>query len=141
MLIMSIPQPSTKTPCSTSCTNNMNNKKGKLKNAAIKLAVQTINLYDEMHGKMFLKNQMAKSATSIGANIHEADYAESHDDFVHKLKIALKECHEFEFWMQIVSTSYPELSELASKLRREAGDIRYMLISSIKTLNASGNEK
>ncbi|MBQ4635645.1 MAG: four helix bundle protein [Akkermansia sp.] len=119
----------------------MNNKKGKLKNAAIKLAVQAINLYDEMHGKMFLKNQMAKSATSIGANIHEADYAESHDDFVHKLKIALKECHEFEFWMHIVSTSYPELSELASKLRREAGDIRYMLISSIKTLNASGNEK
>ena len=109
----------------------MNTKKGKLKNAAIELAMQAIRLYDQIQGKAFLKNQMERAATGVGANIHEADYAESPDDFVHKLRIALKECHETEFWMQILSESCPELSDSAEKLRKDAGNIRYMLISAI----------
>lgn len=109
----------------------MNTKKGKLKNAAIELAMQAIRLYDQIQGKAFLKNQMARAATGVGANIHEADYAESPDDFVHKLRIALKECHETEFWMQILSESCSELSDSAEKLRKDAGNIRYMLISAI----------
>jgi four helix bundle protein len=112
----------------------MDNKKGKLKHASIDLAIQIINLYDQIQGKSFLKNQMARSATSVGANIHEADYAESPEDFVHKLKIALKECHETEYWMHVLSEACPELAEVAMMLRKEAGNIRYMLIASINTV-------
>ena len=118
----------------------MDNKKGKLKHASIDLAIQIINLYDQIQGKSFLKNQMARSATSVGANIHEADYAESPEDFVHKLKIALKECHETEYWMQVLSAACPELTESALALRKAAGHIRYMLIASINTVQY-GSEK
>lgn len=112
----------------------MDYKKGKLKNSSINLAIQVINLYDRIQGKAFLKNQMARSATSVGANIHEADYAESPEDFVHKLKIALKECHETEYWMHVLSEACPDLAEVAMMLRKEAGNIRYMLIASINTV-------
>lgn len=118
----------------------MDNKKGKLKNAAISLSIQIINLYDQIQGKAFLKNQMARAATGIGANIHEADYAESVDDFVHKLKIALKECHETEYWMQVLAAACPELSESTMALRKEAGHIRYMLIASINAVQSKSDK-
>ena len=111
----------------------MNTKNGKLLKASIDFSVNVIRLHDGMSGLSFLKNQMARAATSIGANIHEANYAESSNDFVHKLKVALKECHETEYWLQILIETRPEIKDEAEKLRKEAGGIRYMLISSIKT--------
>ena len=77
----------------------MNTKEGKLIRASIAFAVKMINLHDTIERKAYLKNQLARAATSIGANIHEANYAESGDDFVHKMRIALKECHETEYWL------------------------------------------
>ena len=46
--------------------------------------------------------QLLKSGTSIGANIHEAQHAESKADFIHKLKIAAKEANETEFWLKLI---------------------------------------
>ncbi|MCQ2220375.1 MAG: four helix bundle protein [Prevotella sp.] len=46
--------------------------------------------------------QILKSGTSIGANVREAEYAESKDDFVHKLKISLKEANETEYWLNVL---------------------------------------
>ncbi len=47
-----------------------------------------------------LTNQLLRSGTSIGANIHEAQYAQGTKDFISKLQIALKECYETEYWIE-----------------------------------------
>ena len=49
-----------------------------------------------------LINQILRSATSIGANIHEAQYAQGTKDFISKFEIALKECNESEYWLELL---------------------------------------
>ena len=69
---------------------------------SVEFAVKIVKLTDEIQGKGVLKNQILKSGTSIGANIHEANYAQSKADFVSKLQIALKECSESEYWLELL---------------------------------------
>ena len=51
------------------------------------------------HKELVLINQLLRSAPSIGANIHEAQYAQSKNNFISKLEIAQKECYETEYWL------------------------------------------
>ena len=55
-----------------------------------------------IHKETVLTNQLLRSGTSIGANIHEAQYAQGTKDFISKLEIALKECHETEYWLELL---------------------------------------
>lgn len=81
-----------------------------------------------------LTNQLLRSGTSIGANIHEAQYAQGTADFISKLEIALKECFESEYWLELLfETGYLEEQEY-KQLNNACGIIRKMLISSCKTL-------
>ena len=81
-----------------------------------------------------LTNQLLRSGTSIGANIHEAQYAQGTADFISKLEIALKECFESEYWLELLfETGYLE-EQRYKKLNNACGTIRKMLISSCKTL-------
>ena len=81
-----------------------------------------------------LVNQLLRSGTSIGANIHEAQYAQGTADFISKLEIALKECFESEYWLELLfETGYLEEKQYR-KLNNDCGIIRRMLISSCKTL-------
>ena len=81
-----------------------------------------------------LINQLLRSGTSIGANIHEAQYAQGVKDFISKLEIALKECFESEYWLELLfETGYLEENQY-KKLNNDCGVIRKMLISSCKTL-------
>lgn len=83
-----------------------------------------------------LSNQLLRSGTSIGANIHEAQYAQGTADFISKLEIALKECFESEYWLELLfETGYIEEKQY-KKLSNDCGVIRKMLISSCKTLKA-----
>lgn len=68
--------------------------------------------------KYVLANQILKSGTSIGANSKEAQNAESKADFVHKLKIAMKEADEVEYWLFLCQAhkSYPDCTELLNDL-------------------------
>ncbi len=81
-----------------------------------------------------LTNQLLRSGTSIGANIHEAQYAQGKKDFISKLEIAQKECFETEYWLELLfETGY--ISETVYKpLQNQCGTIRRMLISSINTV-------
>jgi len=81
-----------------------------------------------------LTNQLSRSGTSIGANIHEAQYAQGKKDFISKLEIAQKECFETEYWLELLfETGY--ISETVYKpLQNQCGTIRRMLISSINTV-------
>ena len=86
-----------------------------------------------------LSNQLLRSGTSIGANIYEAQYAQGTADFISKLEIALKECFESEYWLELLfETGYIEEKQY-KKLNNNCGVIRKMLISSCKTLKAKND--
>ena len=83
-----------------------------------------------------LTNQLVRSGTSIGANIREAFYAHSKADFIAKLQIALKECSESEYWLELLIESgyYDDKSILADCI-----EIKKILVSSLNT--AKRNQK
>ena len=77
-----------------------------------------------------LTNQLVRSGTSIGANIREAFYAHSKADFIAKLQIALKECSESEYWLELLIESgyYGDKGILDRCI-----EIKKILITSINT--------
>ena len=109
----------------------MNNRT--IKELSIELVVETTAICDNIKGRSVFVNQLLRSCSSIGANSFEAKYAQSRADFVHKLEIALKECYETEYWLEILfktnsidTTTYKQLSD-------KCGTIRRKLIASITT--------
>jgi len=98
-------------------------------------AVDIINMGEYIKGKSILVNQIIKSATSIGANIREANYAQSKKDFISKLEIALKECYETEYWLELLF----DTNAVDEQSFKNAGSIRRMLIASIKTAKTNSN--
>ena len=80
-----------------------------------------------------LTNQLVRSGTSIGANIREAFYAHGKADFIAKLQIALKECYETEYWIEIAQKAGSITDDVAKNALHDCGSIRRMLISSINT--------
>jgi four helix bundle protein len=85
------------------------------------------------HHESVLTNQLMRSATSIGANLHEARYAQSTADFISKRQIALKECHESEYWLELLVRKGKLSQEDYRKLLNACGTIRRRLIASITT--------
>ena len=102
-------------------------------------SVKIVNTCDKITGKSALTNQLLRSGTSIGANIHEANYAQSKADFVHKLQIALKECYESEYWLELFVKTNMISSELYAELKNDCGKIRRILISSINTIKENNS--
>ncbi len=94
---------------------------------------------EEKRGRSILINQLIRSATSIGANIFEGNYAESKQDFIHKFRIALKECFEAEYWIDLLRGCGTLSEEVSEFLLSECGTIRRMLVNSINT--ATENQK
>lgn len=70
----------------------------------LEFAINTKSLVDELNNKkeFLLSNQLFRAASSIGANVFEAKYAESKNDLIHKYKIALKEANECVFWFKLI---------------------------------------
>ena len=87
----------------------------------------------ESKRKFVIANQLLKSGTSIGANIHEAQNAESRADFIHKIKVVAKELEETKYWLILCerAKNYPFESSLKTKIN-ELGLIVYKIISSSK---------
>ena len=78
-------------------------------------------------------NQIIRSSTSIGANLHEAAYGCSLPDFINKLHISLKECYETEYWIEMLNGSGCITDETATELMQECTTLRVMLVRSINT--------
>ena len=111
----------------------------KLREISTDFAVKIIKLCEKIKGHYSLVNQLERSATSIGANIREANYAHGKADFVSKLQIALKECYETEYWIELFVKSEILNRETAVDLYNQCGTIRRLLIASINT--AKDNSK
>lgn len=88
------------------------------------------------HKESVLINQFLRSATSIGANLHEAQYAQGTKDFISKLEIAQKECYETEYWLELLFETGCMTEENCKALQNDSGAIRRMLISSLKTIKS-----
>ncbi len=115
-------------------------KDSELRTRAKTLALKLISVCDNVDtkkGRGVLVNQIIRSATSIGANIHEANYASSKADFINKFHIALKECLETEYWIEMLVGSNCITDEVSKELLQECGVIRRMLVKSINTAKAN----
>lgn len=111
----------------------------KLRILSTDFAVDIIKICENIKGHYSLVNQLERSATSIGANIHEANYAHGKADFIAKLQIALKECYETEYWLELFVKSEILNKETTTQLYNRCGTIRRILIASINT--AKDNNK
>ena len=88
----------------------------------------------ENHVEAPLINQLLRCGTSVGANIHEAQYAQGTKDFISKLEIALKECNESEFWLELLFETN-SLNEADFKnFHSKCIELRRMLVASVTTL-------
>ena len=108
----------------------------KLRDLSVDFAVKVIKLCNNVKGHHSLTNQLERSSTSIGANIHEANYAHSKVDFIAKLQISLKECYETEYWLYLFEKSELVSNEIIKELYNQCGTIRRMLVASINTAKA-----
>lgn len=114
----------------------------KLRNKAKEFAKEVVFLCREIKAaskESVMTNQLLRSGTSIGANLHEAQYAQGKKDFISKLEIAQKECYETEYWLELLfETGYiPE--ERYKPIQNDCGGLRRMLISSLNTLKNQEN--
>lgn len=107
-----------------------------IKTKSYQFAIRVVNLYKflvEDKKEFVISKQLLRSGTSIGANVREAEHAESKADFIHKLSIALKEANETEYWLDLLKeTSYLNNSEYIS-IQVDIKEILKILISIIKT--------
>ena len=113
----------------------------KLRTLSIDFAVKILNLVKALKNQheTIVSNQIGRAGTSIGANIHEAQYAHGKPDFIAKLQIALKEANETSYWLELLlKTNYIDTTQYQA-LNNFCSQIRVMLIKSINT--AKGEEK
>ena len=110
-------------------------KKNVIKEKSFEFAVEIVYLYKVLAEKreFVLSRQLLRSGTSIGANVREAEQAESKADFVHKLSISLKEANETEYWLDLLyETKYVSESEFQS-IKPKIIEILKILVSIINT--------
>ena len=109
-----------------------------LKEKSLLFAVRCVNLYrhlSEEKREFVLGKQMLRSGTSIGANIREAQCAESNKDFVHKLHIALKETNETQYWFEVMFRANILTEKEYESLNNDLTELYAILTSIIKTSN------
>lgn len=115
-----------------------------LANKAMDFTVKIVELHKELVYKKKereMAGQIKRSGTAIGALLCEAKFAESSADFVHKMRIALKECHETDYWLNLLHrTNYIDGNQYKD-FETQNTELRKMLISSINTVKNKEEEK
>ena len=105
----------------------------KLADLSMNFAVSILKVTDGIKGHYSLINQLERSATSIGANIREAKYAHSKADFISKLQIALKECYETDYWLDLFKETHIITDDEYKIMFAKCSKIRKLLVASITT--------
>ena len=119
----------------------MEKSSNKLVTLSVDFAVDILKLvkYLKEQKETIICNQIGRSGTSIGANIHEAQYTHGKADFVSKLQIALKEANETSYWLLLLNKTNIIVPIEYNRLENLCKEIRITLIASINT--AKGNIK
>ena len=111
--------------------------KNQLREESIEFAIAVSDLCDNIKGCSVFVNQLLRCSSSIGANIHEAKYAQSRADFISKLEIALKESSETDYWLELLFRKNRLSQEQYTLLKNRCGTIRRKLIASVTTAKAN----
>ena len=111
-------------------------KENKLKDLSMEFSVDIIRLVRQLKAEheTIISDQIGKSGTSIGANIHEAQYAQSKKDFILKLEIALKEASETGYWLELLHRTKQIDQQTFDALSSKCTALRVMLIASCRTV-------
>ena len=109
-------------------------KESVLHNKSLDFAANIVNFYQNfllLKKDNTIAKQLLRSATSIGANLNEASFGSSKADFIAKMHIALKECSESLYWLELLNrtNSLPEIASLI----KECNEIKALLIASLNT--------
>ena len=115
-------------------------KENKLAELSMEFSVDIIELVKHLKTskESIISNQIGRSGTSIGANIHEAQYAQGKKDFISKLEIALKEASETGYWLELLyRTKYID-EQTYKVLSAKCTSLRVMLIASCRTAKENG---
>ena len=107
----------------------------KLVDLSFEFAKAIVRLVDSIKTpkSSYMTDQLARAGTSVGANIHEAQYAHSKADFVAKLEIALKEANETNYWLKLMLETERISEDDFKYAEKLCGNIRRLLIASCKT--------
>ena len=107
----------------------------KLLDLSFEFAVVIVNLVDGVTSpkSSYMTDQLARAGTSVGANIYEAQYAQSKKDFIAKMEIALKESNETTYWLKLMYETNRIDSLTYQHAEKLCGNIRRLLIASCKT--------
>ena len=116
-------------------------KDSELIKQSITFSVSIVEYYEWLiyeKKEFVMSKQILRSGTSIGANIHEAQYAVSKPDFINKIHLSLKEASETEYWLIVLEqTGY--LSKEYDNLKIKCTSLKKMLISTLNTLKKDNN--
>ena len=100
--------------------------------------VKLVNVLPRSIAGIEIGRQVIRSGTSIGANVEEADGAESKKDFIHKMSIARKEVRETRYWLRIIQTSLLDNAEVAGLIQESDQLVRILskiIANAKKSLN------
>lgn len=106
-----------------------------IKEKSFAFALQIVKLYQQLQDQReyVLSKQLLRSGTSIGANVEEATAAESRADFIHKMKIAMKEARETHYWLRLLDKSNMSVDYDLGDLLPQVDEISRILTSITKT--------
>ena len=111
----------------------MAGRKNTLREDSAAFAVRVSELCESIRGNSVYCTQLIRASSSVGANISEARYAQSTADLINKLEVALKECAETEYWLEVLCGKGLIDEEAFKHLRNDCGSIRRRLIASVST--------
>ena len=107
-----------------------------IEDKSFQFAVRIVNLHKHIvfsHKEYILTKQLLRSGTSIGANVAEAQQAQSRPDFISKMSIALKETTESKYWLRLLQATDYLSSEEFSSIFADCVEIEKLLVSIIKS--------
>ncbi len=111
-------------------------KKSIIRDKSYSFALRIIQLRKylvKQHKDYVLSDQVLRSGTSIGAQVHEAEHAQSRADFIHKMSIALKEANETRYWLLLLKDSDYITEEMFLSIKPDIDELIKILVSIIKT--------
>ncbi len=98
-----------------------------------KRVVKLCKYLEETKKEFVLSKQIKRSGTAVGALVREAEHAESKNDFIHKMSIALKEGNETDYWLQMLVTGQYITEKEFDSLFADCDEIIRILVTILKT--------
>lgn len=113
----------------------MNMGKSVLKDKSYQFALKIVKTAQvlQKNNEFVLSKQVLRSGTSIGANVREAEFAQSKKDFIHKMSISLKEANETDYWLNLLNDSEQINKTTFTELQGTCKELIAMLVSTVKT--------